>query len=53
MKATRAMPGVQVTSGDWECPKCHSKDIGLARATKKGAKLECRACGHRGSPMQF
>ncbi|MFI5419541.1 MAG: hypothetical protein ACHQ1H_01095, partial [Nitrososphaerales archaeon] len=42
-----------VSSGDWECPKCHSKNVGLAKATKKSAKMICNDCGFKGSPMKF
>ena len=47
----RIMP--VVSSGDWECPKCHSKNVGLAKATKKSAKMICNECGFKGSPMKF
>ncbi len=42
-----------VSSGDWECPKCHSKNVGLAKASKKSAKMMCNDCGFKGSAMDF
>ncbi len=41
------------SSGDWECPKCHSHNIGLAKASKKSAKMICNECGFKGSAMKF
>ena len=49
--ASNRMP--MVSSGDWECPKCHSHNIGLAKATKKSAKMMCNDCGFKGSAGNF
>jgi len=50
-KNASAMP--MVSSGDWECPKCHSHKITLAKASKKSAKMICEECGFKGSAMNF
>jgi predicted RNA-binding Zn-ribbon protein involved in translation (DUF1610 family) len=47
----RIMP--LISSGDWECPKCHSHRIALAKASKKSAKMVCEDCGYKGSAMDF